>query len=206
MIAARLKEITKSAPKDFDYRGGLTSRPVLLLRLQTRGYPDEDFDPQANATRYDSVVIFEPLFNQLKPYLQGLEKNISRGETSVAKVPSNDPISREEIAQMVENFFKVNFIPGALTGEWNGRSWGNIVFNGYEGTYTGTYNKKLGWIKLKKESDTSFSGTWGESDERFGSLTVGWEDDNQLTGTWQVDPKARKRATNSGRIRWTRKE
>jgi hypothetical protein len=65
-----------------------------------------------------------------------------------------------------------------LSGRWEGRGWGAVTLRrapggGYEGTYTDTYGKGVGRLRLWfSPRSGAFEGTWGEGRYRYGRLSV----------------------------------
>jgi len=90
--------------------------------------------------------------------------------------------------------------PSPIVGKWNG--WGGVEITGqngiYKGTYQDTFSGRPGTLEIKKTGNSTFEGTWGESEKRHGTfrltlsaggktLWVSWKasDDNiERNETW----------------------
>jgi len=94
----------------------------------------------------------------------------------------------------------------ALTGKWSGDSWGNIVFDGQTGSYSSTRESgpDLGEIQLWLGADGTYAGTFSEGSVRLGTLTLHYENDYILVGTWETDPDYTGKGDLEGTIRWER--
>ena len=91
-----------------------------------------------------------------------------------------------------------------LTGWWSGRSWGEVRLKdtneGSIGTYSDTFNRKLGSLTLKRRGPRTYTGLWWESDlRRYGSLQLNVAEDGLSIGvTWKgLDSSNRRVARES---------
>jgi DNA-binding beta-propeller fold protein YncE len=105
------------------------------------------------------------------------------------------------------------FAPAApidLSGKWSGfesgSDWGWVTIQGNRGTYTDTYGPEPGKLEFHRIGPNAYSGTWGESDKRHGTMSFTVSDDgNKITGTYkadkdvEIDPQYRR-----GVIYWVR--
>ena len=94
-----------------------------------------------------------------------------------------------------------------LVGSWSSRDWGEVVLNADgTGTYTDTFGTGPGRIQLDRTGDRSYTGTWGESNQRSGKLVIELSPDGRtITGTWTPDPSSTIGSKTGGAILWTRK-
>jgi hypothetical protein len=93
----------------------------------------------------------------------------------------------------------------AIAGRWNG-GWGFVVIRSDgTGSYTDTYKTGPGEMTLEVVRPGSYRGSWGESEQRHGTLEVTVsEDGNRLTGSWEPDPDSTIGTKSGGTITWTR--
>lgn len=97
--------------------------------------------------------------------------------------------------------------PGAptLEGIWSGKDWGQVVFVDGKGTYTDTYGSSPGVIQLQEIGPRAYEGTWGESLERHGKLTLTLSDDGQsANGSWTADEDCEIKGNPGGALQWLR--
>lgn len=95
----------------------------------------------------------------------------------------------------------------ALAGAWDGGDWGVVdIDDDGTGTYEGTYGTGTGRLSLTATAERTFEGTWGESEHRFGTLTLELGPDGRsLTGTWTPDARSTIGTRIGGPIGWTRR-
>ena len=91
-----------------------------------------------------------------------------------------------------------------VAGSWSG--WGVVVLNADgSGTYTDTFKTGPGRMQLRRTGDRSYEGTWGESNQRFGTLTIELSPDGRtITGNWTPDPSVTVGSKEGGAIAWGR--
>lgn len=100
--------------------------------------------------------------------------------------------------------------PIDLSGKWSGfeagSDWGWVTIQGNRGTYTDTYGPEPGKLEFRRTGRNAYSGTWGESDKRHGTMSfIVSADGNKITGTYKadkdctIDPEY-----NKGVILWVR--
>ncbi|MGA2259206.1 MAG: hypothetical protein ABSG53_31420, partial [Thermoguttaceae bacterium] len=85
-----------------------------------------------------------------------------------------------------------------IGGKWQSRDWGQITLaQDAPGQYTATYTRTVGQtsgpgkIRLKwSPSEYRYKGTWRESDDRFGALSI-WMADNEIRGALTTDAKSK---------------
>jgi hypothetical protein len=93
-----------------------------------------------------------------------------------------------------------------LAGAWEAADWGQVTINGRTGSYTDTYGTGPGRFELRKTGDHMYSGVWGESKARHGTLTVTLSSDGRkLTGTWAPDTDVTIGGREGGPINWVKK-
>jgi hypothetical protein len=93
-----------------------------------------------------------------------------------------------------------------LTGAWEGADWGQVTIDGRAGSYTDTYRTGPGRFELRKTGDHTYSGVWGESKARHGTLTLTLSSDGRkLTGTWAPDADVTIGGKEGGPINWVKK-
>jgi len=84
-----------------------------------------------------------------------------------------------------------------LTGVWDGDAgraddWGKVnlksIEDGYIGTYTDTYNCKLGSMSFRRVGERKYQGLWWETSlQRYGSFELqASEDGRTITLTWKT--------------------
>jgi len=90
-----------------------------------------------------------------------------------------------------------------LSGKWSG--WGWVTIQGNRGIYTDTYGPEPGKIIFERIGDNEYSGTWGESDKRHGTLsfTIS-EDGKKIIGTYTADEDCEINPGSKGAILWVR--
>jgi hypothetical protein len=95
---------------------------------------------------------------------------------------------------------------GAIVGRWNGGGWGYVVMRSDgTGSYTDTYKTGPGEMKLEVVGPRTYKGSWGESEQRHGTLEVTVSDDgNSVKGTWEPDPSSTIGTKSGGTITWNR--
>jgi hypothetical protein len=81
-----------------------------------------------------------------------------------------------------------------LSGGWSGADWGVVTLRrageGFEGTYTGTYGKDVGRIRLWFSSRSgTFEGVWSEGRYRFGRVSVRMSSGKSAEGSYNADAK-----------------
>jgi RNA polymerase sigma factor (sigma-70 family) len=83
-----------------------------------------------------------------------------------------------------------------LTGVWHDDDWGTVKLTAagkgvYEGTYSGTFGKDVGKIRVVWSADSKqFEGTWSEGTYRFGRLSLRLGDGGKsIRGAYSCDPK-----------------
>ena len=83
-----------------------------------------------------------------------------------------------------------------IAGTWSGEDWGDVVLKKtesgrYEGTYTDTFGKTPGAIRLSwSRIERRFNGTWREGDDRFGDVSVRLVG-KEIHGAFTTDTKAK---------------
>ena len=80
-----------------------------------------------------------------------------------------------------------------LSGRWEGTWWGVVVLrrdgDGYAGTYTDTYGKDVGRLRLWFDRRTGrFEGVWWEGRYRFGRLRLSVAGGRSAEGCYGADP------------------
>jgi RNA polymerase sigma factor (sigma-70 family) len=82
------------------------------------------------------------------------------------------------------------------SGHWHGDNWGNVKLAAagkgfYEGTYSDTFGKDVGKIRVSWSTDSNrFEGTWSEGTYRFGRISLRvTEDGKVIRGAYSCDPK-----------------
>lgn len=100
-----------------------------------------------------------------------------------------------------------------FVGAWDGggaADWGDVKIKatkeGYAGTYSGTYNKKLGQFEFRRTQAGGYAGEWWESDKkRHGSFELYSSPDGQLLWiAWEaLDGDGRR--PEAGMSTWRRK-
>jgi hypothetical protein len=100
-----------------------------------------------------------------------------------------------------------SFATFELVGSWASRDWGEVVLNADgTGTYTDTFGTGPGRIQLDRTCDRSYTGFWGESNQRSGTLEIILSPDGRtITGTWTPDASSIIGSKTGGAILWTRK-
>jgi len=92
-----------------------------------------------------------------------------------------------------------------LSDKWSGieSGWGWVTIHGNSGTYTGTYGPEPGKFIFERIGDNEYSGTWGESDKRHGTLsfTIS-EDGKKIIGTYIADEDCEIDPGSKGSILW----
>ncbi len=93
-----------------------------------------------------------------------------------------------------------------LAGAWTSSDWGTIELSAAgSGSYSSTYGTGAGRFSLRPIGGRRFSGTWGESAQRHGTLTLELSlDGRTLTGTWTPDPSCTIGTMMGGTLVWTR--
>jgi RNA polymerase sigma factor (sigma-70 family) len=83
-----------------------------------------------------------------------------------------------------------------LSGTWQGDGWGTVVLRAatkgeFEGTYTDTYGKAVGRIKVRwSVASRQYEGTWSEGTYRFGRIALEVAKDSlKISGAYTTDPK-----------------
>lgn len=94
-----------------------------------------------------------------------------------------------------------------LAGTWTSTDWGDVVLSvDGSGTYASTYGTGPGRMSVHPVGGRRFAGTWGESAQRHGTLTLELSlDGRTITGTWTPDPHCTVGTTTGGTITWTRR-
>ena len=86
--------------------------------------------------------------------------------------------------------------PPDISGNWQGGDWGKVALTQaapgqYSGTYSDGVGKGPGKIELKwSRIERQFNGTWGEGDDRFGTLSVQLAE-NEIRGALTTDPNSK---------------
>jgi hypothetical protein len=93
-----------------------------------------------------------------------------------------------------------------LAGAWTSSDWGTIDLRADgTGSYSSTYGTGPGRMSLRPIGRGRFAGTWGESAQRHGTLTLELSPDGRtLTGTWTPDPSCTIGTATGGTLVWTR--
>lgn len=93
-----------------------------------------------------------------------------------------------------------------LAGTWASGDWGSIVLQpDGTGSYSSTYGTGAGRLSLRALGGRRFAGSWGESSQRHGTLTIEVSTDGRtITGTWTPDPNCTLGTTTGGTLTWTR--
>ena len=79
-----------------------------------------------------------------------------------------------------------------LSGTWESTEWGTVILtrsgDAFEGTYTATYSKDIGRVRLwfSRRSGT-FEGVWWEGHYRFGRLSVRAPSSKVAQGSYNAD-------------------
>ena len=98
-----------------------------------------------------------------------------------------------------------------IAGQWTDAEWGSVVLKQmtpgeYAGSYTKIAGKAPGRLVLKWTVDAErFDGTWGEGEERFGTLFLK-RDGNTLYGSCTTDPQSKiePAAPRPAEVTWSR--
>jgi hypothetical protein len=100
-----------------------------------------------------------------------------------------------------------SFVTFEPVGSWASRDWGEVVLNADgTGTYTDTFGTGPGRIELAPTCDRSYKGSWGESNQRSGTLVIILSPDGRtITGIWTPDASSTIGSKTGGTILWTRK-
>lgn len=83
-----------------------------------------------------------------------------------------------------------------IAGKWSGEGWGEVKLDksddgSYDGTYTDTFSKKAGEIRLKwSRIEQRFNGTWKEGKDRFGKVSVRLVGD-EIRGAWTTSKESK---------------
>ncbi len=91
-----------------------------------------------------------------------------------------------------------------IAGQWTGEDWGAVVLEAkqagqYEGNYTDSDHAKSGTVRLKwSRAERRFNGTWEESDERSGKVSLRLVGD-EIRGAWTTGKNSPK-ATETPRL------
>ncbi len=86
--------------------------------------------------------------------------------------------------------------PPDIAGNWSGDDWGQVVLkktddSEYTGTYSDTFGKQPGEIRLKwSRIERRFNGTWREGGDRFGDISVRLVGD-EIRGALTTDAKSK---------------
>ena len=86
--------------------------------------------------------------------------------------------------------------PPDIAGNWSGDDWGHVVLkktdnSEYTGTYSDTFGKQPGEIRLKwSRIERRFNGTWREGDDRFGDISCVVVGD-EIRGALTTDAKSK---------------
>ena len=90
--------------------------------------------------------------------------------------------------------------PGAdVSGRWEGTDWrlvelGQSDDGSFEGTYSSTYGKDIGQIKVCWSPRlTCYEGTWSEGTYRFGKVFFRVQRDGSIRGEYSADPACESR-------------
>ncbi len=93
-----------------------------------------------------------------------------------------------------------------LSGKWSGfeSEWGWVTIQGDRGTYTDTHESP-GKFTFERIGDNKYSGTWGESDKRHGTMSFAVsEDGKKIFGTYTADEDCEIAPGSKGVILWIR--
>jgi outer membrane protein assembly factor BamB len=94
-----------------------------------------------------------------------------------------------------------------LTGAWDGGDWGEVLVDGEHAVYSANCRTGQGRMLLHVTGHKTYDGTWGESDRRYGTLSVTVSDDGHTAkGTWKASEGAALGDGASGSLNWKRKE
>jgi RNA polymerase sigma factor (sigma-70 family) len=103
-----------------------------------------------------------------------------------------------------------------MTGPWHSDDWGTVKLRpagkgAHEGTYSGTFGKALGRIRVSWSAASGhYEGTWGEGTYRFGRLSFRVaEDGKSVRGAYSADPRCEYRPAsipNPAELHWQRGE
>jgi uncharacterized protein (TIGR03067 family) len=82
-----------------------------------------------------------------------------------------------------------------IAGKWTGEGWGEVKLDktddGYDGTYTDTFGKQAGEIKLKwSRVEQRFNGIWKEGKDRFGKVSIRLVGD-EIRGAWTTSKESK---------------
>ncbi len=94
-----------------------------------------------------------------------------------------------------------------LSGRWTdtGGGWGKVAITGNTGTYTDTYGTGPGTFAFQEQPDGTYTGTWGESEQRHGTLSFTVSDAGRtIKGTYKADDDCEINPGSTGPIHWTR--
>lgn len=93
-----------------------------------------------------------------------------------------------------------------IAGTWSSADWGSIELHADgTGTYTSMYGTGVGRVTLHPAGPRRFSGTWGESAQRHGTLSLELSADGRtLHGTWTPDPSCTIGTMTGGVAEWRR--
>jgi hypothetical protein len=116
-------------------------------------------------------------------------------------------VAREVLIFAAAQTVGQSFVTFEPVGSWASRDWGEVVLNADgTGTYTDTFGTGPGRIRLDPTCDRSYKGSWGESNQRSGTLVIILSPDGRtITGTWTPDASSTIGSKTGGAILWTRK-
>jgi hypothetical protein len=97
--------------------------------------------------------------------------------------------------------------PDPIWGIWDGGDWGTVTLQNNTGSYTNTMGTGPGKMDIKNTNGRNYSGTWGESEQRHGTLQLTLsKDGNAVQGTWKADQNCTVNPGNEGTIQWKKKQ
>jgi hypothetical protein len=168
---------------------------MILMKRKGPGVPQDSARVQPFPVREDTVILRGAIvFLGLMLLLCAAARAEKRGAQEALIFAAAQTVGQSS----------VTFEP---VGSWASRDWGEVVLNADgTGTYTDTFGTGPGRIELAPTCDRSYKGSWGESNQRSGTLVIILSPDGRtITGIWTPDASSTIGSKTGGTILWARK-
>ncbi len=100
------------------------------------------------------------------------------------------------------------WIPDPLEELWDGGDWGDVLVDSdLRASYSANCGTGISRMIFRKTGPLTYSGTWGESSRRYGTIDVVVSDNRKsVTGRWEAIEGKTLGSGPSGLVKWTVKE